>query len=290
MSKLNRKHLFVIGQAKSGTSYLHNVLKSSEYVISGEKKEIDYFRDNSQVTYEDYLNEFINRSYIEDKSFYLDSSPHYFTDIQKVVPAIEKIISNSYYILLLRNQYQRCYSSYLQGKRTDGGLLSDNFEMFLNSQKSYFNNTPRGGYVGWSLVAQRLRFLFNNVDSDRIFVGSFHDMVKNPSQFVQNIHHKFSFKNVRYDFNLPRYTSRELRPNMYLIAKYFDFIGMPKLLKSIRTSRFIHTLLTKPVSKKQKLDSFRMAESCFKEIFEKDREDTLKILCQFKDYNAFNYY
>lgn len=134
--------LFVIGAQKAGTTALHNYLIKHPDVKHGESKELHFF--NHQEKYEKgiswYHKQFVRPLFYDNSNVYVDSSPHYLSDLE-VAKRLYNYNPNAKIVILLRDPVKRAFSAWNMYKQL-AELSSNDKESLIKSniEKKYITN------------------------------------------------------------------------------------------------------------------------------------------------------
>ena len=126
---------FILGAQKSGTSTLHEVLRSNSLIALPENKETHYFSfdEKYKLGYNWYKSQFSNNGKI-----YGEVDPSYLY-IKKSAKRIKEINSKPKFIIILRKPIERSFSHYLMSKNRGYEKLS--FKEAIDIESSRLEST-----------------------------------------------------------------------------------------------------------------------------------------------------
>lgn len=108
-------NLILVGVQKSGTTWMHDVLSSSQYIFGSEKKEVNFWgKTDCPSRLEEYRANFPVQAKPYAK-YYLDSTPGYFQQPNVLVDLAQQIkdaIPDVRPMVILRNPVERYRSAY----------------------------------------------------------------------------------------------------------------------------------------------------------------------------------
>ncbi len=169
-----------IGAARSGTSWLSNVLRAHPDICLSEPKEIRYFNQNRvpigankgklnsnfERDFEWYLKHF---AHAKDGQLKGEVSPVYLLD-KSAPQAIHERCPNVKLIVCLRNPVDRAYSSY-KLHRGLGEIADISFEEALQREPVYFD---------MSMYAHQLKRYLARFNSENFHIIIFEQLIQSP--------------------------------------------------------------------------------------------------------------
>lgn len=199
-SKKNKKiNLIICGYSRCGTTYLYNVLKSTQKFAVNSRKELRYFIDDNYL-----LNKFSDSTIpynslfnFSSNDFSLDSSPDYIHN-QKFVNEYKNNL-NLKAILVTRHLDQRLNSwwRYSIKKKL---LKKCSFENFKKSQLSFDNfNDPAPLSIISNMKFRDFKNDLLKIDSNRLLIINFDDLKNNPKIVLDSISSFLGLKFLKYN-------------------------------------------------------------------------------------------
>lgn len=199
-SKKNKKiNLIICGYSRCGTTYLFNVLKSTQKFAVNSRKELRYFLDENYL-----LNRFSDSTIpynslfnFSSHDFSLDSSPDYIHN-QKFVNEYKNNL-NMKAILITRPLDQRLYSwwRYSINKKL---IKKSSFEDFKKSQLSFDNfNDPAPLSIISNMKFRDFKCDLLKIDSNRLIIINFDDLKNNPKFVLDSISSFLGLKFLKYN-------------------------------------------------------------------------------------------
>ena len=194
-----------IGAARSGSSWVGNVLRKHPDICISEPKEVRYFNryripvgkdkgrlnPNHDQSLEWYFKRF---SHARDGQIRGEISPVYLLD-EAAAPAIKNVFPDIRLILCVRNPVKRAYSSYRLHRGL--GVIEDiTFEQALEQESLY---------IEMGLYAKQLRRYLEYFNRQQILVVVFEKLIKQPEKEFPRI---FEFLGVSADANID-YSARD---------------------------------------------------------------------------------
>ncbi len=197
---MTKPNLFIIGVAKAGTTYLHQLLNQHPSISMSRMKEPHFFLDRKKInirttpTIEDlpsYLNEFDNKSSIK----YLgDASPSYAWDLS-ALRKIKAFAPEAKIILMLRDPFDRAYSHYqmeVHSEREQNVSFKKALENDLRSERKVWGTDKL--YLDLSHYGKTLEYLHREFELSQFLVLSY-------EAFFVDLHN--SHKKLLEFLNLP---------------------------------------------------------------------------------------
>ena len=162
---MDKVNVFVVGAAKSGTSWLFECLKEHPEVLVSPTGEVDFFSYHYTKGNNWYHSRFSNLS---GYKLTIDISPSYFTDVS-CPRRIADYNHNAKIVLVIRHPIERAYSHYCMHLR--GGKVSRNIddEIILGTR-----------YIEDSLYSKYLTGYFDYFDRHQVSVLSYDSLVADP--------------------------------------------------------------------------------------------------------------
>ncbi|VAW54790.1 hypothetical protein MNBD_GAMMA06-610 [hydrothermal vent metagenome] len=176
-----------IGAARSGSSWVGNVLRMHPDIAISEPKEVRYFnryqipvgKDKGRLNpnHEQSLDWYFKRfSHAEEGCIRGEISPVYLLD-EAAAPAIKKAFPDIKIILCVRDPVKRAYSSYRLHRGM--GVIEDiSFEQAIEQESLY---------VEMGLYAKQLKHYLNYFDKKQILVVVFEQLIKDPEKEFKKI-------------------------------------------------------------------------------------------------------
>jgi Sulfotransferase domain len=185
-----------IGAARSGSSWVGNVLRKHPDIAISEPKEVRYFNryqipvgkdkgrlnPNHAQTLDWYYKRF---AHAKEGQIRGEISPVYLLD-EVAAPAIKKVFPDIKLILCVRNPVKRAYSSY-RLHRGLGVIDEMSFEQALEQEVIY---------VEMGLYAKQLKHYLDYFERKQILVVVFEQLIKDPAKEFKRI---FEFLGVAPD-------------------------------------------------------------------------------------------
>lgn len=226
----NKKiNLIICGYSRCGTTYLFNILKSTQKFAVNSRKELRYFIDDNYL-----LNRFSDSSFPYNSlfnyschNFSLDSSPDYIHN-QKFVDEYKNNL-NLKAILIDRNLDQRLKSwwKYSIKKKLIKTCL---FKDFKKSQLSYdnFNDPPSLSIIS-NMKFRDFKSDLLKIDSKRILIINFDDLKNNPKIVLDSISNFLDLKFLKYNLKQNQNSSEEIS----VYNKFPLFVKLKNFVKKI---------------------------------------------------------
>jgi len=176
-----------IGAARSGSSWVGNVLRMHPDIAISEPKEVRYFnrhqipvgKDKGQLNpnFEQTLDWYFKRfSHASEAQIRGEISPVYLLD-EAAAPAIKEAFPDVKIILCVRNPVKRAYSSYRLHRGME--VIDEmSFEQALEQESLY---------VEMGLYAKQLKHYLNYFDKKQILVVVFEQLIKDPEKEFMRI-------------------------------------------------------------------------------------------------------
>ncbi len=179
-------NLFIGGVQKSGTTYLHNLLKEHPDVFSPKyPQEIHFFafEYDYQKNIKKYQNKF--RSWQGEKIIF-QTSPYYLY-LPAVPERIANIIPDAKFIFILRNPIDRAYSHYWHSVKYAYETLSFEDAIELETQrinhnlkfKSRYSYLDRGKYFG------QIQRFYHHFGSEKVLIILFEDLKEKVNHVIK---------------------------------------------------------------------------------------------------------
>lgn len=237
---INQKkaNLFIIGNPRSGTSTLRNILNQSEF-ISSIDSETHFFAEDLKIAHKiKSLNEYEKKfQIIESKKYYLDKSVEYVLS-EKAAQNIKKYNKSSFIIMIIRNPYKWINSIY------NHELYEDNF-----STKRFINKLSQ--LINFKKNIEKYEYF---IKRKRFILISFEDLVKNPHKITNNISTILEIPNFK--FYLKKYNEGKVIKNNFLT----------KLLKILNINNNFSKKILKKINSTYKLRKFSINKKIKLEI------------------------
>ena len=237
---------FVTGGARSGTTYLYNLLASQDSMDMSSVKETNYYLDSLSsrsvtqkiATNEEYLGLF------SGKGVRGEASPFYFFD-DKGLCRLKNENPNVKVLLILRNPVKRAFSHYSMDKYKYGFDLG----CFLESLEINFENKLIEGidnnYRDMSMYSERVRALNRIFGPDRIKVVVFEDLIREREKELSEVLDFLGVEASGFDFDLPKNESVSPRGMFRIIIPYIRS-GIFRRIVPKAFVGFLKSILFKP--------------------------------------------
>ena len=242
----NNIDFFVTGGARSGTTYLYNLLASQDSLDMSSVKETNYYLDSLSshsvtqkiATKEEYLGLF------RGKGVRGEASPFYFFD-DKGLRRLKNENPNVKVLLILRNPVNRAFSHYSMDKYKYGFNLG----CFLESLEGEFENKLIEGvdnnYRDMSMYSERVRAMNRIFGPDYIKVVIFEDLIREREKELSEVLDFLGVEASGFDFDLPKNESVSTRGVFRIIIPYIR----SGIFRRIVPKAFVHifkSILFKP--------------------------------------------
>jgi len=236
-----KANLFIAGTVKGGTTWLYDVLSTSNEVYGPELKEPHFFCENrtsrSYVSGVGSRSEYDRRnSHNMEVKYVMDGSATYVSEIE-IPSRIESYNSDAKVIIMLRHPVRRAFSQYQMDLR-EGGLLKEFSDEVEEDYAKDGLNTGRM-YIGLSTYYPIVKE-YLDIFGDNLLVISYGDLRNDKENVLLSvceflgIKNDFSIEDVEQHKNvaaLPRNEiSRILLSNDFI--RNFVKIVIPKRMRS----------------------------------------------------------
>ena len=245
------KFIFILGAQKSGTTTLHNLLRSHDRISVPKIKETHFFSHDN--IYSNGFNWYIDK-FPSSRKIFCEVDPSYFF-FEKAAYRIKSQIDNPKFILIFRRPLERalshyfmsCYRGYenlsfLSALEVEGQRLKDDKELFSFINHSYLK---RGNYV------EQLSVYLNRFDRSNFLFIKFEDLIsKENSNVINSI---CNFMGIENDFNIDEMpeSNKKRKVKSKLIRDFlYKDSAVKRMLSSILPSEIIKMKI------KHILDSF----------------------------------
>ena len=266
------KHLLVIGQGKSGTTWLQHLFdhNKNSFVLFYDQ-ELNYFTEKhpDSFSYKTYIEYF--KPSVDDRRWICEVTPTYFSRPLELIPRIKPLFQlqsnpNPRIIVILRDPVRRSYSDYLQklrySKIPKGTTFLDSLSLLPSILKKSFYCDD---LLTWCDAFGR----------ENILVLFHHDLVEQPLKVVKSIEEFLSmsipleaaYAGVKVN-STGLVSSRLLMSARINIAFLLRRIGLNRILHALKLSPFgpfINSLFYRPSPKLSLLE-----EQMLRPIFQND--------------------
>jgi len=234
----NRPDFIFIGPDKSGSTWIHGVLKWHPEVFVAESKELEFFDHYYDRGLDWYLSYFRGtgpecQAVGEVCHNYLFSTAA-CERIHRHFPAVRLMVC-------LREPVERAFSAYLYMIRQ--GRITCSFEQALVAVDELLDH----GYYAHHLEPYLIRF-----GRDKIFPGLFDDLQADPAAFARSMFEFLGVRPLPLPDKLKGRTLPAARPRSTMaarsakqIALMLRTLGFPRLVTRIKSTRFVQTALYK---------------------------------------------
>ena len=250
-------NLFIGGVQKSGTTYLHNLLKEHPDVFSPKyPQEIHFFafEYDYQKNIKKYQNKF--RSWQGEKIIF-QTSPYYLY-LPAVPERIANIIPDAKFIFILRNPIDRAYShywhsvkyayeklSFVEAIRLEPSRIATNFH--YNRKYSYLN---RGKYP------EQIERFYHQFGRENILIIFFNELTKDINQVLVKCALFLDIDASLFPLNLTQIINTKKNqsrlPRNYYVQKISSSMkNSPLLFLSVLLDKFNLKLTTYPPIEKE---------------------------------------
>lgn len=211
--KTDRKHFFILGAARCGTTSLYNYLNQHKRICMSVPKEPGYFdrKIYEQKDYRFYKNTYFDQC--SNEVWFGDATPHNLY-VPHAAPRIRNVCPNAKLIVLVRNAVARAYSEWkverLAGEdlafepaikknldRLKKGITFEGDEgkerWYEARVKEYTDNATKRSnimyrtYLDRGYYLDQLQHLLNYFDSGQIQVIPFNEINRDPQQVVTRV-------------------------------------------------------------------------------------------------------
>lgn len=237
------KHLLVIGQEKSGTTWLQHLFDyNSNLFALFYDQELSYFTDKFpelSFSYDNYIKYFPVQS--NDHRWICEVTPTYFSRPIEVIPRIKPLFNcqsnpTPRIIIILRDPVQRSYSDYLQKLRYGKIPKNTSFESSLAVLPSIMEK---------SFYYKDLFSWCNAFGRENVLVLFHHDLVEQPLKILKSIE---DFLSLSHSLNAAYagvkvnttglVTSQSAMKLRIKVSSFLRRIGLKKIIHYIKLSPF----------------------------------------------------
>lgn len=191
-----KPNLFVVGAAKSGTSWIHTALGQHPEVFMSCKKEPNFFGSDLQfraprVRASEYLEMFSAGS---GKKFRGESSVSYLLS-RTAAEQIKELQREAMIIIMVRNPIEIMHGMHMELVRAVEEDLLD-FEDALDAESDrrrgfripkYIRCVNWLFYRDWARLAEQVARFYDVFGRDRVFVGVYDDLANEPKAFYSSL-------------------------------------------------------------------------------------------------------
>lgn len=260
-------NLFIPGAAKSGTSTLHELLNAHPDICMSSLKEPNFWTSpNFKKKQASYAKLFSNKNAIitgESSTEYM-----FFTSFIKNIK--EQYKDTPYFIFILRNPIDRCYSHYWWIKGM--GLEKKNFKQAVlhdckRSLKPY--NYYPDYYYHFGLYGKWLTFFLKNFDEKKIKFITLESLKTNR---LKTLNECFSFLNLKELDSIPDIRSNQTKQIKYPKLYHFNIdILQGKLKLNYLIKKILPNFLLKKI--KNSIKNIRSSKNkvTYPKLQDKDR-------------------
>lgn len=246
-------NLFIVGAAKSGTSFLWYLLKQHPQIfMPGDEqwKEPAYFSElkvKKVSDFQEYLRLFEDAT---DEIYIGEASTAYLTD-PTCARRIYQFNPNSKIFILLRNPIQRAYSLY-------NWMVQEGYEYSVTFEDALFRESVRRNkqipnflepeyysnylYYESGLYCDQVIRYTKNFNKSNVFVGLFEEFIADPELFMKKV---LSFLDLP---EVPNLVAGPQNPSQQVLHPYLSFV-MRKLNKILNKVLWKIPFLSLPSTK-----------------------------------------
>ena len=231
-------NFIIIGAQKAGSTYLYNILNSSNDIFMPQEKELPFFleKDLDEKKYNQFIDDYFHKS----KKYQIigTSTPQYmmypesFKDIKTRLPNI-KIIA------ILREPIKRLISHYDMACRF--GKETRSINLVIKNQLEnleYFRKSPFDDSTGKYIVAGEYGRIFlellKHFEKKKILVLLFKDLINEPKKEIEKITNFLDFETKINRFNkfknMRGGKKKFIEIDLYKIVSSLNRIGIKKIM------------------------------------------------------------
>lgn len=214
-------NFFVIGAARSGTTYMYHLLNEHPEIFMPTLKEPHFFSNNLQKGFEWYKDLFFNHN--GETAIGEASVSYTFPGFEKTPQLISEAVPNAKFIYILRNPIKRTFSHYLYYRYYSRGETLP-FKEAIKANPVYLGASQ---YMIW------IKRYLNYCDPSNILILFYEDIIRDPLKYVNMIYH---FLNVNSSFipsNLKTKTNSAFKPRSERLYYFYRKISLSKLRASL---------------------------------------------------------
>lgn len=282
---MEKPNLILLGAQKAGTTSLYSWIAQHPDVFGSLSiKDLPIFIDEKNRSLGlDEFKEYILKNRKKEK-YVFHGWVHYISFFKEFLAAFQNDISNSKYIIILRDPVERMISNFkysLSHYKEEKSSIIDAIRHEQENRNSFnFEKKSYCSYIRNSLYADDIAYIQNNVEKENLLILWFEDLAKTPQETVNNA---FNFLGLRpYDINfIKQNETRELKHRkmfrlLKLIIKLIPFKLKQIVPFTIRHNirNQIHKLFSSKIPKQQIL-SHKDKVMLYKKHF---KEDTDKLI------------
>lgn len=208
-------NLFIAGAAKSGTTFLYNILKQHPEISNYGTKEPHIFKESVVDTIKTQI------GFNEKSEYKLDASVEYIIN-HKTLDNIHSYNLNAKFIYVLRNQLDQLYSHYYHRLRTKEINISWPQLLYKNHDDELFRHIEYG---------KNLQNLYNRFLKYNVLLISFEELTENTESVIKNIMEFLELRGFNFSYEIDLNKGFIVKnPILYKISNSLNFI-IKKILK-----------------------------------------------------------
>lgn len=273
-------NLYLIGAAKSGTTYLANCLaKHSDIYLPNIKEPHLYDADINFRDYSKYLSKLYSQSV--NVPWRLDATPNYLANADIVIPRMLQLIDleNTKFIVILRNPIDRAYSHYLHVSRTRP--MEHSFMTSVRREASakciQRDNTWTNFYAD-GLYAGQINSWLEVIPEQNLKVLFFEDMIKNIAANISNVTSFLQINDLDYADGISVEKNEYAVPRSTFLMKLMSSEGISKkVFRSVVNNQQLRVKLSRRI---KKLNRRKMSADKKPSLSTADRKE---LACYYKD-------
>lgn len=237
-------NLFIPGAAKSGTSTLHGLLNIHPDICMSTVKEPAFWtfsnlKKKDQVSY--------NKLFINKKAIITGEASTEYMFFPSFIENIKKHYqSTPYFIFILRNPIDRCYSHYwwIKGMGLDKKTFNQAVQNDLTRTLKAYNYYP-DYYYHFGLYGKWLSFFINNFDNKKIKIITLENLKNNR---LKTLNECFCFLGLKELDEIPNIISNKTKKIKYPKLYHFNMdILQGKLKLNYRIKKIIPDFIIKNI-------------------------------------------
>ena len=242
--KADYKFLFCIGVQKSGTSYLHNILRQHKAIAFSRYKELHFFSDENE--YINGIDGFFNQFEPDDDTVYLaDFTPEYINNPITVSNISAQFQDKAKIIILMRDPVKRAFSNY--NMRVSRGKEKRTFHEVISD---ILANDFSDIIVSKGMYAEQLDTVFKYFNKNQVLLLVFEEFIKNKEKTLAEV---MDFLELEYiDFNYDVKSNEKKDNRVTGIGKLFFKIPLKVRRNIFAKSRFLERLFKAIMTRSRK--------------------------------------
>jgi len=242
---------FVIGVAKSATTFLFEGLKNSEEIATPIMKEPSFlvYNGNNNYVIDSYSKKLQTLNFSKNISDYKnnfkkkhlgtkigDYSTHYFYFLDKFIESMKKYYGDDYskipIIVMLRCPIKRAFSHYSMKVRDqqENKVFLEAIKMSVIERRLKENYLPSFDYIGFSRYKKKIKKLQETFEN--ILLVDFEMIKVRPNKLLENVTNFLNIKRINVPINRPINQSGSLKKN-YLSNIVYKIIYRRNILKDL---------------------------------------------------------